>query len=349
MSALQSSDFRSQLSERSLPAALRALDRYPAVAHGRAQVLEELSGPAPALAKVVVFIESDVALSAAVLGAANRKTGGTTRALAAVLGVPQAVESLGLDEVAAVVRALPAAGFFKQASERISPERFRLHAVAVRSAAQRIMYRCRPAVQTDQVCAVAMLHDIGKLALALMRSYEIDPRTGSPSALYRAERRELGPLDHATLGAALASRWGMPEEICDAIGAHHSPKTNQVAAVVGLADLLCHYAQGRDVAASELKAACEPLGIGERALAELLFTSSAAAPERRVITEACPLSRRELAILRSLADSKCGKEIAAEHCLSASTVRSHLHNVYGKLKVQGRVQAVFVAREQGWL
>jgi HD-like signal output (HDOD) protein len=61
------------------------------------------------------------------------------------------------------------------------------------------------------------------LVLALMRPYEVDPRTGSPSALYRAERREIGPLDHATLGAALANRWGMPEEICDAIAAHHTP------------------------------------------------------------------------------------------------------------------------------
>jgi putative nucleotidyltransferase with HDIG domain len=349
MSALKHPDFRSQVSTRSLPAALRALDRYPAVAHGRMLVLRELSSPAPSVAKVVGLLESDVALSAAVLGAANRKTGGTTRALAAVLGIPQAVESLGLDELAAVVMGIPAAGFFKQAAEQISPERFRLHAVAVRGAAQRIMDSCRPPMQTDQVCAVAMLHDIGKLVLALMRPYQIDPRTGSPSALYRAERRELGPLDHATLGAALASRWGMPEEICDAIAAHHTPGSNRVAAVVGLADLLSHYAQGRDVAPSELAAACRPLGIGDGALAELLFAASGTEAGRRVITQECPLSGRELRILKSLADSKCGKEIAVEYCLSASTVRSHLHNIYRKLEVSGRVQAVVMARECGWV
>jgi putative nucleotidyltransferase with HDIG domain len=350
MSALQSPTVGSHpASEGRLPAALRALDHYPAVAHGRSELLEALSSQEPSVPKLVAFIESDVAMSAAVLRAANRRTGGTTRILAAVLGVPHAVQILGLDGVAATIREIPVAGFFQRASERISPERFRLHAVAVRSAAERIMHDCRPLPQADQVCAVAMLHDIGKLVLALIRPYRIDPRTGSPTALYRAERKELGPLDHATVGAALASRWGMPEEICDAIAAHHSPGTNPVAAVVCLADLLCHYAQGREVAPSELKAACEPLDIGEPALAELLFASSGVGAVRRTITQECPLSRRELAILQSLAGSKGGKEIAAEHCLSASTVRSHLHNIYRKLEVPGRVQAVFVAREHGWV
>ena len=35
--------------------------------------------------------------------------------------------------------------------------------------------------------------------------------------------------------------------------------------------------------------------------------------------------------------------------LSASTVRTHLHNVYGKIGAVDRAQAVLMATEQGWI
>ena len=35
--------------------------------------------------------------------------------------------------------------------------------------------------------------------------------------------------------------------------------------------------------------------------------------------------------------------------LSASTVRSHLHNVYRKLGAIDRAQAVLIARDRGWI
>ena len=43
------------------------------------------------------------------------------------------------------------------------------------------------------------------------------------------------------------------------------------------------------------------------------------------------------------------KQIAAELGLSVSTIRSHLHNVYRKIDVADRAQAVLKARERGWI
>ena len=54
-------------------------------------------------------------------------------------------------------------------------------------------------------------------------------------------------------------------------------------------------------------------------------------------------------VLRRLAEGKVYKQIAQELELSASTVRSHLHNVYGKLGAVDRAQAVLMATEQGWI
>jgi DNA-binding NarL/FixJ family response regulator len=61
------------------------------------------------------------------------------------------------------------------------------------------------------------------------------------------------------------------------------------------------------------------------------------------------LSERELAVLRRLAKGSLYKQIAYELAVSVSTVRSHLHNIYGKLYAGDRAQAVLMATKRGWL
>jgi DNA-binding NarL/FixJ family response regulator len=70
---------------------------------------------------------------------------------------------------------------------------------------------------------------------------------------------------------------------------------------------------------------------------------------RRGASAPCPLSSREVEVLTRLAEGKVYKQIALELSLSASTVRSHLHNIYGKLGAVDRAQTVLLATERGWL
>ena len=72
----------------------------------------------------------------------------------------------------------------------------------------------------------------------------------------------------------------------------------------------------------------------------LVYEFPYARGQRRRSSEPCPLSGRELDALRGLADGKVYKEIAEELSLSASTVRTHLHNVYRKIGAVDRAQAV---------
>jgi LuxR family maltose regulon positive regulatory protein len=58
-----------------------------------------------------------------------------------------------------------------------------------------------------------------------------------------------------------------------------------------------------------------------------------------------PLSERELEVLRLVADGLSNQEIADALILSVGTVKAHVHNVYGKLGVHGRTQAIARARE----
>jgi LuxR family maltose regulon positive regulatory protein len=60
-----------------------------------------------------------------------------------------------------------------------------------------------------------------------------------------------------------------------------------------------------------------------------------------------PLSERELEVLRLLPTSLTSNEIADELYIAVSTVRSHIKNIYGKLGVHRRNEAVIQAKELG--
>jgi LuxR family maltose regulon positive regulatory protein len=58
-----------------------------------------------------------------------------------------------------------------------------------------------------------------------------------------------------------------------------------------------------------------------------------------------PLTERELEVLQLLAEGLPNKEIAARLIVAPSTVKQHLKNIYGKLDVHSRTQAVARGRE----
>jgi DNA-binding NarL/FixJ family response regulator len=60
-----------------------------------------------------------------------------------------------------------------------------------------------------------------------------------------------------------------------------------------------------------------------------------------------PLSEREIAVLEMVASGKANKTIASDLSLSEDTVKAHLRNVFSKLDVNDRTQAVTVAIRRG--
>jgi LuxR family transcriptional regulator, maltose regulon positive regulatory protein len=62
-----------------------------------------------------------------------------------------------------------------------------------------------------------------------------------------------------------------------------------------------------------------------------------------------PLTDGELRVLRYLPTNLRAPEIAAELFVSLNTIRTHLRNIYAKLGVHGRTDAVKRARELGLL
>jgi NarL family two-component system response regulator LiaR len=61
------------------------------------------------------------------------------------------------------------------------------------------------------------------------------------------------------------------------------------------------------------------------------------------------LSEREMEVLRLAAKGLKNQDIADELCLSVRTVQTHLSNIFGKMGVGSRTEAVLEALKRGWL
>ena len=59
-----------------------------------------------------------------------------------------------------------------------------------------------------------------------------------------------------------------------------------------------------------------------------------------------PLSKREIEVLLQLSEGENYNQIAAKMFVSPSTVRKHIENIYRKLQVHNKIQAVQLAKKQ---
>jgi putative nucleotidyltransferase with HDIG domain len=298
-------------------------------------------------ADVISAVESDIALTIAVLRLANSNS----PAGGAIDTVRAAVELLGADHLHELAGCVPTFDFFESAGIwRSAPERFRLHSTAVQRAADRIAseigYEDR-----DRLAVSSLLHDIGRGVMILAYPGFCDesaPALGNPDERIHRECRELG-VDHAVLGGALMRRWGLPASLTIPVERHHEPESEGEAAVIRLADMLAHYEHGDPVSVSDMRESATALGLGADDLRRIIWEPSSVAQQRPRHVDECPLTRRELAVLQGLARGGVYKQIAHELALSVSTIRTHLHNIYGKLGAVDRAQAVLIANERGWL
>jgi putative nucleotidyltransferase with HDIG domain len=335
---------------RRLTTAFEALEAYPVLVESRNRILRLFEGGAePSTADIVAAVEADVALTVTVVRLANQVDGATRGRVESVVS---GVEVLSPHTVHAIASRARTFDFFERTAVwQGIPERFRLHATATQRAADRLAreigYEHR-----DRLMVSSLLHDIGKLVL--VHAYpgypgQVHGEARTPEERLQKERRELG-VDHALVGGVLARRWALPRTLASVIERHHAPDASDEAAIVRLADMLAHYVLGGTISPSAMLEASRTVGLNPASLRtvmyELPLPSSGERPRQ---VEPCPMSARELDVLKRLAKGMVYKQIASELGLSTSTIRTHLHNVYGKLGAMDRAQAVLIATERGWL
>jgi putative nucleotidyltransferase with HDIG domain len=333
---------------RRLTAAFEALEAFPALAESRNRLLRMVREKRSSVGEVVAAVESDVALVIAVLRIANRAQSPYKGKIASI---PKAVEVLTPGGVEALASRTAVFDFFERSPIwDAAPERFRLHAVGTQRAADRLAKEI-DYDDRDELLISALLHDIGKLVL--VHAYpgypgQIHGDARTPEERVHRERRELG-VDHGVVGGVLARRWGMPNRLASAIERHHADDCHDEAALIRLADMLAHYAQGLPVDPAQMLKVARTLGLAPEGLRSVMYELPYPSGVQKRQVEPCPLSTREVEVLRRLAEGKVYKQIALDLNLSTSTVRTHLHNTYGKLGAVDRAQAVLLATERGWI
>src|ERR1700710_1109836 len=330
-----------------LAEAFEAGERFPVLIESRERVIAASTAETARVGELVETGESDVALAISVLRFANR--GGMTAG--GVAGIPDAVDVLKPSGVLAIAGTAPSFDFFdSNGGWELKPERFRVHALATQRAADQIG-RAVGWVERDELAAAALLHDVGRLVISRLHpGYKVyfDAGSRTPEQRLRDEREQLG-IDHTLVGGGLAPRWNLAQRIAIGIERHHAEDADGLAAMVGTADMVAHYSQGEAISPERLRASAERCGLGPDGLRDLLYEMPLPRQGSNRVSEPCPPSARELDVLRLLSEGMVYKQIAGEMQLSVSTIRTHLHNVYGKIGAVDRAQAVLTARDRGWI
>jgi DNA-binding NarL/FixJ family response regulator len=109
----------------------------------------------------------------------------------------------------------------------------------------------------------------------------------------------------------------------------------------------------KDVSSSELINAVRAVCAGESILHPVVahkvinhFRSHGGRLEAKQSLE--PLTQREMDVLKLASRGMSNKDIAQELCISVRTVQSHLGNIFNKLGVGSRAEAMMCALKRGW-
>lgn len=110
----------------------------------------------------------------------------------------------------------------------------------------------------------------------------------------------------------------------------------------------------KDVHADELVRAIRAVHAGESvlhpAIARKVLNRFTRAHEKALEAEPVEqLSQREMEVLKLAAQGMTNRQIANELVISERTVQAHLSNVFGKMGVGSRTEAVLYGLKKGWL
>jgi putative nucleotidyltransferase with HDIG domain len=328
-----------------LQRAFEPLKAFPALTYTRERVAGLLSDDPVDEPELIAAIEADPALTLAVVSAACRHPS----AAIDVASVPAAVEALSHEELESVVSQIPVFDFFQRTPAELSfVESFRLHGLMTQRSADRIHAQAGVG-DLDRLRVAALVHDIGKLVL--LRRHDQYPKLlllrANPEQRMLLEFRHF-KMDHALAGGMLIRTLGLPSTLATVVERHHAEDARGDAAVIRLADMFAHYASGDPIDCGAFTESGAAVGLTSGDLRNLLARlPHLGNPATR--RERPPLTRRQLQMLRMLAQGRRYKQIGEQLGISPSTVRSHLHDTYRRLGVSDRAQAVLLAARRGWI
>lgn len=222
---------------------LQNIKNLPSVPKVMFEVTRILKNNSTSTYELIGVISKDQGLTTKILAVANSPFYGLQRR---VSSLEFAIMILGNEEIKSIVTALSLSDSMKvQSGENFDYEEFWYHSLVVGSAAKEIArYLGHLDIATDAFIG-GMLHELG---LQVMYKYfnsefnKIAEAGLSEEGNFLEKEMETFGMNHEMMGRFLAEKWGLPEELCDAIGSHHLPsnaKNNKLLpAIVHLADYM---------------------------------------------------------------------------------------------------------------
>jgi putative nucleotidyltransferase with HDIG domain len=170
--------------------------------------------------ELIAVIEHDQALTGKMLRLANSAFFGQSRRVATI---PRAVVLLGFSTVRNLALGVKVWDSLGAGIARNRLDELWAHAVAVGVATKTLAARLR-AGDPDEAFTAGVLHDVGRLILAMRFREEYWKIVGGSSEAAAIERKEATGLgiDHAEVGGWILEAWSIPPTIVEAVRTHHT-------------------------------------------------------------------------------------------------------------------------------
>ena len=214
-----------QLQDEALKNLTSQISCLPSLPRIYCQLVEELESDDASMDRVGDMIGSDIAMTAKVLQLVN----------SSFFGLPQhvtcpkhAVSLLGLNIIRPLVLTANAFAQYEDPNiDGFALEQSIQHSLAVATTAKHISESESSDSQlVDDAFIAGMMHDIGKLILAVNKPEEyansLSIAKDENIPLWEAETRVF-ETTHAEVGAHLLGLWGLPNPIVEAVAFHHRP------------------------------------------------------------------------------------------------------------------------------
>lgn len=220
---------------------LSKVDQLPAVASLASLWAPDGKPAADAMEKVALAVANDPALAGQVMSAGSGEP-----------TLQGAVMALGLKTVESLMVAKAA----EDAGTSINPETLELMQGNLWRHSKIVGYCCQILgkevgyANSNDAFVSGLFHDIGKAVLNRYAFEEINAvlrvTSAKAKALFTAEDEAFG-FNHSYIGAKIVGRWGLPDQIREAVEFHHTPEKAtldvQLTEIVHLGNVLVNWIQ----------------------------------------------------------------------------------------------------------
>lgn len=228
----------------SLESIVEAVNDLPALPSVVTRVIQLTDDPNSTAQDINNVLNQDQAITARVLRLANSAFYGYTRRINTVT---DAVVFMGFKTIRSIVIAASVSDILNQEIAGYALEYGELwkHSQCTAMAARLIARKVKfPTL--DLAYTAGLLHDIGKVILnRTMKDayFEVVEKVSEGEIPFNQVEDEILGFNHAVVGAKVAAKWNLPDQLVEAIAMHHDPDNATVnpklTAIIHMADAIC--------------------------------------------------------------------------------------------------------------